>query len=473
MTTRLKLYMAWDIDLPRRRASKPQNQLFRRSRLQLAAWYAGVMGVILTLLGFGMYRAIAHAHEVTIDREIKSVADALKNALKVTLADEQQLEQLPPQLLPDLCLADQHCLEPTQQTPGSPYLQSYYIRIISPTGKLLATAGDRPQGIPVAVPTATWQTVWDANDQHYHQVALELFPNVSPTVSLTAVESESWAYLVVGRSFQDFDEYLASVRWRILLGLLVALFLVAPASWWLATLAMRPIYRSYSQIQQFTADAAHELRTPLAAIRATVESVLRLPHLSEAEAQDTLGVIHRQNQRLSNLVSNLLLLSKLDIQSYPTKQAYCNLVDLIHDIAEEMAAFALQKQITLDIAVQTDSVVTILGDEENLYRLLLNLVNNALTYTPEGGRVTLTLQQQQQQALILVTDTGVGIAPGDQAKIFDRFYRVDTARSRQTGNSGLGLAIATAIAQAHRGTITVSSQLGKGSTFTVSLPISS
>lgn len=461
--------MAWDIGLPRRRASKPQNQLFRRSRLRLAAWYAGVMGVILTLLGLGMYRAIAHAHEVTIDREIKSVADALK----VTLSDEQQLKQLPPQLLPDLCLAGQRCLEPTQQTSSSPYLQSYYIRIISPTGELLATAGIRPQGIAVTVPAATWQTVWDDSNQHYHQVALELFPNVSSAVGPTAVESESWAYLIVGRSFQDFDEYLASVRWRILLGLLLALALVAPASWWLATLAMRPIYRSYSQIQQFTADAAHELRTPLAAIRATVESVLRLPHLSEAEAQDTLGVIHRQNQRLSNLVSNLLLLSKLDIQSYPTKQAHCNLVDLIHDIAEEMAAFALQRKITLSVNVQTDSDLTVLGDEENLYRLLLNLVNNALTYTPAGGRITLTLQQQQQQALILVTDTGVGIASEDQAKIFDRFYRVDTARSRQTGNSGLGLAIATAIAQAHRGTITVSSQLAQGSTFTVSLPISS
>ena len=463
--------MAWDIGLFRQQASKPQNQLFQQSRLQLAAWYAGVMGVILALLGFGMYRAIAHAHEVTIDREIKSVADALKNALKVTLADEQQLKQLPPQLLPDLCLGDQRCLDPIQQT-SSPYLQGYYIRIISPSGELLATAGARPQGIPVAIPTKTLQTVWDNNNQHYHQVAVELFPTVSPTIGPTAQASKSWAYLVVGRSFQDFDEYLASVRWRILLGLLLALTLVAPASWWLATLAMRPIYRSYSQIQQFTADAAHELRTPLAAIRATVESVLRLPHLSEADAQDTLGVIHRQNQRLSNLVSNLLLLSKLDIQSYPTKQAPCNLVDLIHDIAEEMAAFALQKKIVLDIDVQTESVVTVLGDEENLYRLLLNLVNNALTYTPEGGRVTLTIQQQQQQALILVIDTGVGIASEDQAKIFDRFYRVDTARSRQTGNSGLGLAISTAIAQAHKGTITVASQPGQGSTFKVSLPIS-
>lgn len=459
--------MAWDIGFFRHKVSKPQNQLFQQSRLQLAAWYAGVMGVILALLGFGMYRAIAHAHEVTIDREIKSVADALK----LVLSDEQQLNQLPAQILPDLCLGDQRCLEPIQQT-SSPYLQDYYIRIISPLGELLATAGARPQGIPVAIPTETWQTVWDDSNQHYHQVAVELLPNVDPMIAPTALEPESWAYLVVGRSFQDFDEYLASVRWRILLGLLLALALVAPASWWLATLAMRPIYRSYSQIQQFTADAAHELRTPLAAIRATVESVLRLPHLSEADAQDTLGVIHRQNQRLSNLVSNLLLLSKLDIQAYPTKQAPCNLVDLIHDISEEMAAFALQKKIALDIDVQTDSTVTVLGDEENLYRLLLNLVNNALTYTPEGGRVTLMLQQQQQQALILVTDTGVGIAPEDQAKIFDRFYRVDTARSRQTGNSGLGLAIATAIAQAHGGSITVNSQLGNGSTFTVSLPTS-
>ena len=122
---------------------------------------------------------------------------------------------------------------------------------------------------------------------------------------------------MVGRSFQDFDQYLSSVRWSLLIGLLLSLALVTAASWWLSALAMRPIYQSYQQIQQFTADAAHELRTPLAAIRATVESVLRLPQIDRWMLKETLMVVNRQNQRLTTLVSDLLLLSRLDSKQRP------------------------------------------------------------------------------------------------------------------------------------------------------------
>ncbi|MEO0491075.1 MAG: two-component system sensor histidine kinase RppB [Cyanobacteria bacterium P01_A01_bin.123] len=456
--------MAWDIASTPRNHKTLQNQLFQRSRLRLAVWYAGVMGVILTLLGLGVYRAIAHAHEVTVDRELQSVADAIYDSLEATLSSSAQLDQLPTQLLPDLCLADQSCLAgwegPTHHL-QSQYQQNYYIRIVDPAGGLLAVAGMRPEGLPITSPDPAWQSLKDRDGQVYHQVA----------IALQTTEQETWAYLMVGRSFQDFDQYLAVVRWSILLGLLLALLLVAAASWWLAALAMRPIYQSYSQIQQFTADAAHELRTPLAATQATVESVLRLPHLSEVDAQETLTVINRQNQRLTTLVSDLLMLSRLDSER-PLVRNPCHLGDLLNDIAEEMAAFAISKGITLTVDGQSLPLLRVLGNEEQLYRLVLNLVNNALTYTPAGGQVTLTLKRQQQQALISVCDTGIGIALEHQRKIFDRFYRVDTARSGHTGNSGLGLAIAAAIAQAHNGALTVTSQPGKGSTFTVCLPIS-
>jgi signal transduction histidine kinase len=113
----------------------------------------------------------------------------------------------------------------------------------------------------------------------------------------------------------------------------------------------------------------------------------------------------------------------------------------------------------------------VLGDEAQLYRLVFNLVVNALQYTPDGGQVTISLGQQAQQALIAIQDTGMGIAPNELAKIFDRFYRVDHDRSRQTGGSGLGLSIAQAIAHIHCGEITVQSQPDLGSTFTIHLPI--
>ena len=226
---------------------------------------------------------------------------------------------------------------------------------------------------------------------------------------------------MVGRSFQDFDQYLSSVRWSLLIGLLLSLALVTAASWWLSALAMRPIYQSYQQIQQFTADAAHELRTPLAAIQATVESVLRLPHLSEQDAQETLTVVNRQNQRLTTLVSDLLLLSRLDSKQRPLVKSKCCLQDLISDIVEEMAAFAIAQDIALAIDFQVQTPVVVRGDEEQLYRIVLNLVNNAIIYTPAGGQVTLTLKRQQQQALILVSDNGIGIAPEQQSRFSTAF----------------------------------------------------
>ena len=448
-----------------RKGSKLNHQLFRQSRLRLAVWYGGVMGTILTLLGLGVYRAIAHAHEVTIDREIKSTADAIHDAIEAAASSSDQLSRVPSQLLPDLCLVGESCTGPVDSETHyvqDTYQYDYYIRIVDSAGQLVAMGGIRPEGLSVPALSKPWQVLQDEQGQEYHQVA----------ITLENDSQEVWAYLLVGRSFQDFDRYLSSVRWSLLVGLLLALALVTAASWLLSGLAMRPIYQSYSQIQQFTADAAHELRTPLAAIRATVESVLGLPSVSEEEAKETLVVVDRQTRRLTHLVSDLLLLSRLDSEKRILVKGNCCLQEIISDIVEEMAAFAIKEEITLAIDFQPQTPLVVLGNEEQLYRLMLNLVNNAITHTPAGGKVTITLKRYQQQAHILVSDTGVGIAPEQQAKIFDRFYRVDAARVGQAGNSGLGLAITQAIAKAHHGTLTVTSQSGKGSTFTLSLPTS-
>ena len=151
MTTSSKPSMAWDIvstvmnkvsdqtSDERRPSSEAQHQLFLRSRLRLALWYAGVMGTILALLGLGVYKAIAHAHEVTIDREIKSVADAIHDAIEATVSTPQQLSQVPPQLLPDLCLSDESCTGPISGPPHRlqrTYQYDYYIRIVDSEGKV-------------------------------------------------------------------------------------------------------------------------------------------------------------------------------------------------------------------------------------------------------------------------------------------------------------------------------------------------
>lgn len=237
---------------------------------------------------------------------------------------------------------------------------------------------------------------------------------------------------------------------------------------------MQPIYQSYRQIQQFTADAAHELRTPLAAIRATVESTLRLDRLDEAEARDTLKTVNRQNHRLSQLVKDLLLLSRMDRQTLAQKQHPCNLPDIISDIEEELAVLAMKADVTLirDIRIKDSLFVT--GDEQQLYRMVYNLVSNAIQYSNPGAEVKevrIMLDRWQQQAVIQVKDTGIGIAAEDRDRIFDRFYRVSSDRARSSGGAGLGLSIARAIVQNHNGSIEVESKLGQGSIFTIQLPL--
>ncbi len=247
------------------------------------------------------------------------------------------------------------------------------------------------------------------------------------------------------------------------------MLLVTISAWWLAGLAMQPIYRSYQQIQQFTADAAHELRTPLAAIRATVESTLMMPNLKAIEARETLQTINRQNQRLSNLVADLLLLSRMERKLFtspksPKERVVLN--DLITDLAEEFAALALDAKISLSHQIKTPQAIEVAGNAEQLYRLVSNLVINAIQYTPPGGKVRLILERDNNYALIHVKDTGIGIPAAEQTRIFDRFYRVQSDRSRHTGGSGLGLAIAQAYAKANHGSIKIKSELGKGSNFT-------
>ena len=233
---------------------------------------------------------------------------------------------------------------------------------------------------------------------------------------------------------------------------------------------MQPIYQSYKQIQQFTADAAHELRTPLAATRATVESALRTAHTFNPEVQDILQTIERQNHRLTQLVADLLLLAHMERRT-PLRSQICCLNDIVNDLVEELAALAIAAEVTLLSDIRVYKSLCVVGDEEQLYRLVANLIINAIQYTLAGGKVTVILERSDHHALVKIQDTGIGIAAKEQQRIFTRFYRINSDRSRASGGSGLGLAIAQAIVQAHHGSLQVQSELGKGSTFIIRLPL--
>jgi two-component system OmpR family sensor kinase len=256
----------------------------------------------------------------------------------------------------------------------------------------------------------------------------------------------------------------------LIVSLPIAFLIISIASWYLAGIAMKPVYFSYRQIQQFTADAAHELRTPLAAIRATVESTLSSDAIPELESRDTLQTINRQTVRLSELVQDLLLLSRMDLQLITLQKQACCLNEIVSDLVEEVSALAIQSNIALKLKVAHETAIYVNGNEDQLYRLILNVLINAIHYTPEQGKVEVSLALIDHHAIIQIQDNGIGISSTDLPNIFDRFYRVSSDRSRKKGGSGLGLAISMAIAKAHNGDIQAKSELGQGSIFTIKIP---
>lgn len=228
------------------------------------------------------------------------------------------------------------------------------------------------------------------------------------------------------------------------------------------------LHSSFAQVRQFSADASHELRTPLTVMRGEIEIALRNPKTPE-EYRRVLESALEEILRMSSIIENLLTLAKADQGTYEVNFSQVDLSALLKELYEDGEILAESKRIQVSLSM--NDPITIVGDWVRLRQLFLNLVDNAIKYTPEGGAVSLSVGRRNGTAVVQVADTGMGIPPEDIPRVFDRFYRVDKARSREVGGAGLGLSIAKWIAELHRGTISVRSEVDKGSVFTVELPI--
>lgn len=231
---------------------------------------------------------------------------------------------------------------------------------------------------------------------------------------------------------------------------------------------IRRLHASFAQIRQFSADASHELRTPLTVMRGEIELSLRTNKTPE-EYRRVLESSLEEILRMASIIENLLMLAKADQGLYEAHFTEVNMEALLKELYDDSEILAEPKQIT--VTLKKTAAITIVGDKVRLRQLFLNLIDNAIKYTPERGEVILSMERQNATALFSVQDTGIGIPPQEISRVFDRFYRVDKARSRERGGTGLGLSIAKWIAELHRGTISVVSEVNKGSTFTVHLPI--
>ncbi len=231
---------------------------------------------------------------------------------------------------------------------------------------------------------------------------------------------------------------------------------------------IRRLHASFALMRQFSSDASHELRTPLTIMRGEIELALRSDKTPE-EYRRVLSSTLEEIVRLKSIIDNLLTLGKADQGVLDLHLEEVPLDSLIKDLYDDSEVLAEAKHITVEL--KKAEPVTVVGDRGRLRQLFLNIVDNAIKYTPEGGHVAISVERQNGAALVEVEDNGIGIPAQDLDKIFDRFYRVDKARSRELGGTGLGLSIAKWIAELHRGSISVQSELNKGSKFTVRLPL--
>lgn len=226
--------------------------------------------------------------------------------------------------------------------------------------------------------------------------------------------------------------------------------------------------RSFTEMQRFTADAAHELRTPLAIIRNETEVALRTSR-SEVEYSQVLGNVLEEANHLSGVADQLLFLCRHDAGLSAPAQERIDLDQLLLELVNNMRLVAQEKQQSIILAENPGCHVS--GDRAELLRLFYNLVDNAIKYTPAGGKITVSSSVTVDAVKVSVTDTGIGIPVEDIPRVFDRFYRVDASRGGEVTGTGLGLSICRSILRGHGGSIDVKSVLGNGSTFTVQLPL--
>ncbi len=228
------------------------------------------------------------------------------------------------------------------------------------------------------------------------------------------------------------------------------------------------IEHSFRHINRFSADASHELRTPLTVLRGELEAIAQRPNL-QPDVRDTIGSALEEAERLSKIVESLLSISRLDAgEALMTRERF-DLSELVAGTADQLRLLAEDKQIALKCSATT--LVEIEGDPHRLKQIVVNLVDNAIKYTGEGGVVEINVGAVGGSAVLEVTDSGAGIPPDAIAHVFERFYRVDKARSRRMGGAGLGLSIVKSICAAHQGRVSVQSTEGVGSRFSVELPL--
>ena len=450
-------------------------------RLRLTAWYVLLLGLTLVLFSFHLHLRLEHSLAAQMD-------DALQVAASQALALVGEDQGHPAFATTDAA-----------QTVIRRLIQAGFAgRLTAPDGTVWDGLGDA-QHVPAGPPPVPgWTSVEvEGTDWRVYSQPLE------------APDGRPIGWLQVARSLAPSEQASESLFVQIMLSLPLVVVLAAVVGYFLAGRALRPIDRitrtaqamsaqdltqrieyegpddevgrlartfdqmldrlqaAFERERRFTADASHELRTPLTVIKGRIDVTVSRPRTVQ-EYTHTLHDVARETNRLIRLTNDLLFLTRLGQRSPSMQLQPVDLRDLLSAIVDQVRPLAEAK--ALELVEEVAPGLRLTGDPDHLIRLFLNILDNAIKYTPAGGRVTMRAVEESTTVRVTVRDTGPGIPPQHLPHLFERFYRVEADRSRETGGTGLGLAVAAEIARGHGGTLEVQSAVGQGTTCLIRLP---
>lgn len=455
---------------------------------KLTIWYSGILALILVVFSSAVYIYFENSLMNSIDTKIKSIADVLSSSL--TDSHNQGV----------LGNFERYLENVLGKKPKGKFIQ-----IIDPSGKIDAKMNDMETDV-LPVPFSTMERAAKG------EIVYETVENLSSRtriVTIPFIENKQVSFVQVGSSLTDFDETMRKLLIAMIIGIPTCLSVIVIVGYFMARKSLKPVDQirkaavkisssnlderidikgrrdelsrlaetfnamisrlkdSFQRINQFSIDVSHELKTPLTILKGETEVALRKERNNE-DYRHLLRSNLEEIDRMAQIIDDLLLLSKADRKDVKLNIENISLRDLIADVCMKMKIFADKKKISLVIDELAD--VRLSGDELKLRRMLWNIIENGIKYTPKDGTVTVSSYTNNGCVCIDVRDNGIGISADDIGYIFDRFYRADRSRKRESG-SGLGLSISKWIAEAHKGVIEVTSQPAQGSLFLIKLPV--
>ena len=462
----------------------------RSIRFRLTAWYAGLLAALLLLFSVATYivlqRYLTKTLRNSLAKQARDIGDTLLANVNQS-GESYVVHEIKEHYAPetnDLFLRVTRGDGTVLYISGTPRNKNFDPSTIAPQTGTVTEESAREMEVDndssllietlpyVARDGSRFLIEIGAPHKEIENVSVGLLMALAIALPLAIAVAVGGGYLLMKRALKPVDEITKSAE-RITSQNLSERLPVAHTGDELERLSLTlnqmiaRLEKAFQQSSRFSADASHELRTPLSILRGELETLARKPNVSP-DVRETIGSALEETDRLTKITENLLALSRLDAETQ-LEQTEVDLGELVTTTTDQMKLLAEDKKISLRCDASAD--VDVRGSRARLKQVVVNLVDNAIKYTSEGGEVQVTVNTSDGKAILEVTDTGVGIPAESLPQIFERFYRADKARTRKLGGTGLGLSIVKSICKAHGGEVMVESIDGRGSRFRVELPL--